>query len=187
MLPPLEEIERRRKSLGLTQKQLAKMVGISQSMVAKIESKKINPSYLKTKSIFDFLESLELRREVKAKEILHKEVVGIGKDEALSKASRLMHQTGYSQLPVFNGQQVVGSISERTVLNQILGGKDVTELSRMKVESVMEDAFPQVDEETPLTVISTLLQYNSAVLATKKGQVKGIITKADLLKVVRSR
>ncbi len=36
MLPPLEEIERRRKSLNLGQKQLAKMVGVSQSMIAKI-------------------------------------------------------------------------------------------------------------------------------------------------------
>ncbi|MGB6681820.1 MAG: helix-turn-helix domain-containing protein, partial [Candidatus Bathyarchaeia archaeon] len=32
MLPQLEEIEKRRKSLDLSQKELAKMVGVSQSM-----------------------------------------------------------------------------------------------------------------------------------------------------------
>ena len=67
MLPPIDEIERRRKSLGLGQRQLAKIVGVSQSMIAKIETGRINPSYLKTKTIFDLLESLERKIEVKAK------------------------------------------------------------------------------------------------------------------------
>ncbi|MEM3430798.1 MAG: CBS domain-containing protein, partial [Candidatus Bathyarchaeia archaeon] len=78
----------------------------------------------------------------------------------------------------------VGSISERTVLNQILSGKDPKILSKTPVESVMDEAFPTVDEETPITVISTLLQYSQAVLVTKRGEIKGIVTKADLLKVV---
>jgi len=67
MLPKIEEIERRRKSLGLGQKQLAKMVDVSQSMIAKIETGRINPSYIKTKAIFDLLESLERKREIKVK------------------------------------------------------------------------------------------------------------------------
>ena len=65
MLPQLEEIEKRRKILGLSQKELAKMVGVSQSMIAKIETGRINPSYTKTKDIFDLFESLEKKREIK--------------------------------------------------------------------------------------------------------------------------
>jgi len=186
MLPLLEEIERRRRSLGLSQKKLARMVGISQSLIAKIESRRINPSYLKAKAIFDLLESLERKRESKAKDILHKNVVGVASHEPVSKASSLMRQTGFSQLPVFDGKQVIGSISEKTMLNQILMGRNPFELSRLPVERVMDEAFPRIDEETPLTVISSILQHSPAVLVTKKGQVIGIITKADLLKEISS-
>ncbi|MEM2547192.1 MAG: helix-turn-helix domain-containing protein, partial [Candidatus Bathyarchaeia archaeon] len=59
MLPSLDEIAKRRKLLGLTQKQLAKIAGVSQSFVAKVESGKIDPSYSKVKAIFDVLERME--------------------------------------------------------------------------------------------------------------------------------
>lgn len=48
----------------------------------------------------------------------------------------------------------------------------------------MDEAFPQVGEDAPLALISTLLQTYSAVLVAKKGTVVGIITKADLLRMV---
>lgn len=184
MLPQLDEIEKRRKSLGLSQKELAKMVGVSQSMIAKIETGRINPSYIKTKAIFDLLESLEKKREIKVGEIVQGKVVGVQKDDPVSKATRIMNETGYSQLPVFDGTRIVGSMTEKSVLNQILAGKDPKELSKIPVESIMEESFPTVNEDAPLTVISALLQYSQAVLVTKKGQIKGIVTKADLLKVV---
>jgi len=186
MLPQLDEIEKRRKSLGLSQKELAKMVGVSQSMIAKIETGRINPSYIKTKAIFDLLESLEKKREIKVGEIVQGKVVGVQKDDPVSKATRIMNETGYSQLPVFDGTRIVGSMTEKSVLNQILAGKDPKELSKIPVESIMEESFPTVNEDAPLTVISALLQYSQAVLVTKKGQIKGIVTKADLLKVVTS-
>jgi len=184
MLPSLDEIVRRRKSLGLNQKELARLVGVSQSFVAKIETKKINPSYMKTKEIFDTLENLERKREKKAKEISHDRVVGVSKDDSLSRAAKLMNESGYSQLPVFSEKRAVGSISEKTVLDQILKVGDPAKLSKVSVEEAMEQAFPQVDEMTPLTAISSLLQYSSAVLVTKKGLVAGIITKADMLKII---
>ncbi len=185
MLPPLEEIEKRRLRLGLSQKQLAKFVGVSQSLIAKIEAGRINPSYLKTRAIFEQLESLEKRREVKVKEIYHGKVVGVEKEDPISKAIKLMRETGYSQLPVFDGKHVMGSISEKTVLDQTIRGLDFKQLSRLKVESVMEDAFPRVDEQTPLSVVSAILQYGNAVLVTRRGSVVGIITRSDLLKVLR--
>jgi predicted transcriptional regulator len=48
----------------------------------------------------------------------------------------------------------------------------------------MEDAFPTVKPETPVSVVSALLEHNTAVLVSEKGKVKGIITKADILKMV---
>ena len=70
MLPPLEEVAQKRKMLNLTQKQLAKLAGVSQSLIAKLESKKIDPSYTKVKAIFDALERLETKTEVHAAKVL---------------------------------------------------------------------------------------------------------------------
>jgi len=186
MLPSLDEIEKRRKGLGLSQKQLSKLSGVSQSMIAKIETGRINPSYSKTKAIFDTLENLQRKIETKAKDILQENVVGVQKSELVSKATETMHERGFSQLPVLDGVQPVGSISERTVLDQILKGHDLFEMSKLRVEEIMDEAFPSIDPETPLDIVSALLQYSSAVLVTKKGGILGIITKADLLKIIRS-
>ncbi len=58
MLPPIEEIANKRRLLGLKQAQLAKAAGVSQSLIAKLESGKIDSSYMKVKTIFDTLERL---------------------------------------------------------------------------------------------------------------------------------
>ena len=46
----LNEISRLRKQLGLTQAELAKLSGVSQSLIAKLEAGKIEPSYSKAKA-----------------------------------------------------------------------------------------------------------------------------------------
>lgn len=184
MLPSIEEISRRRRMLGLTQKELANLAGVSQSLIAKLESGKIDSSYTKVKAIFDALKQMEMKRAVHAKEIFHSEVVGVQKDEKTSKAARLMRDYDYSQLPVFDGERVVGSISEKTILSQISAGKDFSKISTLSVEEVMEEAFPQVGEDAPLSLISSILQVYPAVLVLRKGETVGIITKADLLRML---
>jgi predicted transcriptional regulator len=184
MLPSLEEIAKKRRMLGLTQKQLAQLAGVSQSLIAKLESNKINPSYDKVKAIFDALESLEMRTEFHAADVLHNKVIGVHKNEPVSKAVKLMMEYGYSQLPVFDDENVVGNVSEKTILEQIASGKNFAEISKLSVEDIMEEGFPQVGKKTPLRVVSNLLQVYSAVLVSEKGKVVGIITKADLLKVL---
>ncbi len=184
MLPSIEEIAKKRKILGLTQKQLAKLAGVSQSLIAKLEANKINPSYDKVKAIFDALESLEIRTELHANDVFHNTVIGIQRNEPLSKAVKLMMDYGYSQLPVFDGENVVGSVSEKTVLEQMASGKDFTQISQLHVEDVMEEGFPQVGKKTPLKLISNLLHVYPAVLVSERGKAVGIITKADLLKVL---
>jgi len=184
MFPSLEEIAKKRRMLGLKQAELAKLAGVSQSLIAKLESGKIDSSYTKVKTIFDALERLEVKTEIQAGKVLHNKVVGIQKNEPISKAVQLMKSHGYSQLPVFDGKQPVGSISEKTILRQILAGTDLVQISKLPTAEVMEEAFPQVGEDAPISLISNLLQVYSAVLVSKKGTVVGIITKADLLRML---
>ena len=48
----------------------------------------------------------------------------------------------------------------------------------------MEPPFPTLDEKAPIALSAGLLQHYSAVLATARGEVQGIVTKSDLLKLV---
>lgn len=184
MFPTLEDIAKRRRQLGLKQSELAKMAGVSQSLIAKLEAGTIDSSYTKVKTIFDVLERLEFKSKVQATKVLHTEVVTVQKREPISKVVKLMKDYGYSQIPVFDEKQSVGSISEKAILRQILAGKDLEDISNLPTEEIMEEAFPQINEDAPLSLITSLLQSYSAVLVSKKGVILGIITKADLLRML---
>ena len=184
MFPTLEDIAKKRRQLGLKQTELAKLAGVSQSLIAKLEAGTIDSSYTKVKVIFDVLERIETKTKIQEQKIVPNQIIGIQKDEPIAKVVGLMKEHGYSQIPVFRGKQSVGSISEKTILREILGGKGLEQISKLPCEEIMEDAFPQVGEDAPLSLISSLLQVYSAVLVSKKGDVSGIITKADLLRML---
>jgi predicted transcriptional regulator len=184
MLPSLDEVAKKRRVAGLTQQKLARMANVSQSLIAKLESQKIDPAYTKVKAIFDALERLQTETEVRAEEVLHSNVIGIQKSAPVSEAVQTMAKHGYSQLPVFDGEHAVGSISEKTIIGKVSAGKDLSQVSKLSVSDVMEEAFPQVGEDAPLPLISGLLQVYPAVLILAKGKVVGIVTKADLLKML---
>ena len=184
MFPTLEDIAKRRRQLGLKQSELAKAAGVSQSLIAKLEAGTIDSSYTKVKTIFDVLERLEFKTKAQADKVLHKNVITVQKNEPISNVVKIMQEHGYSQIPVFDGKHSVGSVSEKAILRQIMAGKDLEEISKLPTEEIMEEAFPQINEDAPLALISSLLQTYSGVLVVKKGVVMGIITKADLLRII---
>jgi predicted transcriptional regulator len=115
--------------------------------------------------------------------IMNVPVVGVDLDDHVSKAATLMKDHDYSQLPIFDDHKSVGSISEKTLLNFFEKyGKPPS--PNLPVREIMDRPFPFVDEETPLTEILKHLRSNHGVLVTKQDHVVGIITKADLLKLI---
>jgi predicted transcriptional regulator len=55
----------------------------------------------------------------------------------------------------------------------------LVQISKLPTEEIMEEAFPQVSKDAPLSLISSLLQTYSAVLVAEKGDAVGIITKGN--------
>ena len=175
----LEEIRRMRKRLELTQKELAKLAGVSQSLIAKVESGKMDPTYSKAKKIFSVLESIKSRHEEKAGMFTTKKVIFTRKNERITDAAKKMKKNSISQMPVLEKGKVVGMVSETGILEMISKGKDISEL---KSEDVMEDAPPAISKNTPKEAIISLLRYTPIVLVHENGKCTGVITKADLLK-----
>lgn len=126
-------------------------------------------------------QSQRREKEPYARDLLQSKVVGVEEDDSVSRAAAIMKESGFSQLPVFSGRHIVGSIAEKVIMDRIVSGISPRELSSVPVSKVMAEAFPQIDEKAPLSLISTLLQYHSAVVVMRRRQVAGIITKADML------
>ncbi len=180
IFPELSNIKIKRQRLGIKQKELALKAGVSQSLIAKLERGLIEPSYPIIVRIFLSLESLEHKNEKKCYEVMSRKLIFLRKNDSIGKASELLKKHSISQIPVIEGKRVIGSISESIILDK-LSSIDRKKLFSMKVGEIMEESFPIVRADSPLSSIIPLLKTTSAVLISEKNEVKGIITKADLI------
>jgi predicted transcriptional regulator len=184
--PPASDIRKVRKGLDITQSQLAAASGISQSTIAKIERNTISASYATIVRLFETLEEMKNTtiRKLTASDVASKGIVTVQCTDKVRIASDLMKNTGYSQLPVLKGDTPVGSISERSIFEMIRQGKTMDELVEMSVARVMDESFPVVTENTPMTTITSMMSNCNAVLVARKGKIVGVITNADMLKMI---
>ena len=177
----LKEIKQMRKSLGLTQSELAKNANVSQSLIAKIEAGIIDPTYSKTKRIFETLDILAKKKEVKAFEIMHKKIISLNPDDSIKDAIAKMKKYEISQVPIIDNGNAVGFVSEALILDALIQQKGE------KVEDIMQEAPPVVSKDADVKLISNLLRFSPFVLISEKGNLKGVITKADVLRNMYKR
>jgi len=184
MLPELAEIERKRRTLDLTQAELAKLTGLSRSLIAKVETARMMPSYEKAKIIFDTLDAVEKKAGISLQvvtlgQICSKQVDYVEANETIDKVWRKMETKAFSQLPVRRDGRIVGSVMER-VINIALRDKNLKEKTDVTLSAIMEETFPILPAETPLTIVIGLLQQYQAVLVQEHGAVTGIATNTDV-------
>ena len=98
----------------------------------------------------------------------------------MTKAIALMKKHAISQIPVAEGEKILGLITETLVVAHF--GKDY---SKLKVEEIMEDSPPVISKNTSIGAVSDLLRYFPIVIVSEKGKILGIVTKADILKSIR--
>ncbi len=179
----LEEIKKIRKRFGLTQFELAKKALVSQSLIAKIESRRIDPTFTKVKKIFDVLDELKNKNELKAEDIMTKKVIYVNADDNITSAINKMRKHEISQLPVFNKNNVVGLVSESTILDSISSNKP-EKTAMLRIKDIMQDCPPIVSRKTSTSIISNLLKYYPIVLVAEEGKPTGVITKSDMLRTI---
>jgi predicted transcriptional regulator len=183
VLPRLEYIKQARVRLGITQRRLASLTGVSTSMINQIESGRCKPSYETARKIFEVLGSLEGKTSMKAGDICSRQLISVQKDERLYKALDMMRRNSISQMPVFDGSKVVGILTEDG-LAKIMVEKDEVELKDTPVSQVMESPPPLVDVSTPAKALVPLVRFAKCILVSERGNVVGIVTITDTLKMV---
>lgn len=179
MLLDITQIKKLRKKYSLSQKELAGKAGVSQSLVAKIESKKIDPAYSNAKKIFQALEELRNSQEPKAGDLMNKQVIFADIKQGLNEIVKVMKDKGISQLPVKSKETIIGLISESIIINSLAKYKD--KFVNLKVGDVMQDAPPIVSVNAKQGTLLELLRDNQIILIAEKGVVKGLVSKSDLL------
>jgi predicted transcriptional regulator len=94
-----------------------------------------------------------------------------------------MHQLSISQIPVFDGQEAVGIVSEDGIVKH-LADVGEAELKNAKLADTMEPVPPIVDHSTPANVLVPLIRYSKCILVSKNSKIIGIITASDTLKMM---
>ncbi|MGQ9719338.1 MAG: CBS domain-containing protein [Nitrososphaerales archaeon] len=178
----LKDIQRMRKVLGLTQSDLARLSGVSQSLIAKIEAGKIDPSFSKTMSIFRALQKLQLKNSKKAGDVMTRDVLSVDADSKVAEVVELMRDHAISQMPVLSRGEVVGSVSEKVLIKNLSNKESSKVLFMRRVKEVMEPTFPMVNGDTPADLLIPMLNFYSAILVMNGKRMTGIVTRADLLK-----
>ncbi|MGH7678230.1 MAG: pyridoxal-phosphate dependent enzyme, partial [Gemmatimonadaceae bacterium] len=113
------------------------------------------------------------------------DIVSVTAGQTVRQALRLMRLHDVSQLPVMDGANCVGSVSDWSLSARSL---EDTKLLDVTLSEVMDAPFPTVDDQQAAeTVAKVLSKSNPAVLVRTNGRVTGIVTRSDLLSYLMSR
>ncbi len=182
-LPGPQELRNLRLKSGLTQAELARKVGISQPLVARIESGDIDPRASTLRRILFVLQGSDKGKGLCARDMMKSPVIHVRPDDTISDASKIMEEHGFSQLPVIRDGVQIGSISETSIVEELTKARDFSRISIKSVSQAMVDGFPTISPETALETVSRIIGTHPAVLVVEKGKVAGIITRADLMRL----
>lgn len=150
-------------------------------MVAKIESGKLDPAYSKVQKIEEAMRLLTKEHEKEAAEIMNQGIITVSKEEKIQQVIHLMNKHSISQVPVLDRGNVVGLISESTLLR-----KNIEGMGQRTAKEIMDDVPPIITKHAAMDVVKQLLYHYPLVLVEEKGKLIGLITKADLIKILVS-
>lgn len=106
------------------------------------------------------------------------QLLSVNKADTVKEAIGLMNGKSISQIPVLDGEEVVGSLTDNKLLAKIIDNpllKDAT------VAEVMEGSMKFVALDSTLDVLSSMVEKEKAVLVRDSADKIHIITKHDIL------
>ena len=107
------------------------------------------------------------------------ELFAVSPDDTPLRAAELMQRHCVSQLPVIEGGQVVGGLSEVTLAKLLFEGVD---LAAGRVAEVMGKPLPALDAEAEVSeAYRLLLSGHSGLVVQRDGRPWGFLTRADLV------
>jgi len=183
LLPSLDIIKQERERLRLSQKQLANMANVSTSMINQIESGRCKPSYNTAKTIFEKLTNFEEAQSETAEDICTWNIVKLKVTNTIDDARKKMNSAGISQIPIFDGKEPKGVVTEQGILSRLADSDNKSNYKKTQLGDVMEDIPGIVAHDTPVKSIVQLIRTGKFLLVSKDAKY-GIISATDGLKIM---
>jgi cystathionine beta-synthase len=98
--------------------------------------------------------------------------------DEVKKIIRLMKQHGISQLPVLDGDRLLGIISEGDLVQALL--RDPENIDR-PIDGLIDQSYVVVPPETPLARLAAIFGEGKVALVQDGGKVRGLVTKIDFI------
>ena len=123
-------------------------------------------------------------RAIKIIEILKQKkdlpsIISVSTVDKLSDALNLIHKYNISQLPVIDGNKVVGSLNEISLMKFFHDGID---FNLQQVFEVMGKPFPTLDKDIDITeAYRVLLSGTTGIIVTEDEIPIGVVTRVDLI------
>jgi cystathionine beta-synthase len=127
---------------------------------------------------------LEPRINIRASQVVHgkarrnKELVSLPLGVTVEQAVNLMREHDISQVPIIEGGEVVGSMSEARILDILVSDPLA---KRKPVAEYMEKPFPVIPGEASITEIAQHMDRDTPAILVRQGSSFDIITKSDLI------
>ncbi|MEM1357431.1 MAG: pyridoxal-phosphate dependent enzyme, partial [Bacteroidota bacterium] len=128
-----------------------------------------------------------LEAELKVRDLIEQKTdaafSGIAKDATVREVLKLMKENDFSQMPVIEGEAIVGSITETDVLNYLLANP--MENSEQPVAAIMRAPFPEVPTEMTLSELGKhITKENPAVVTTDRSGRRHLVAQYDVLRAI---
>ncbi len=147
-------------------------------------SKTYNDNWMQNNGFMDRKARLTVQ-QVMALRARDAAIVTVEPTETIGEAISQMTEYGISQIPVMNGKEVVGSLTETSILNRLIEQPDAR---NEQVLTVMGEPFPVVRSSLPIEDLSLHLDKVSGAVLVQRAEDDSyqIITKSDLIRALAS-
>ena len=117
---------------------------------------------------------------------LHDEraTITVGPTDILTTAHNRLRNAGFSQLPVMDEGQLVGVVTEDTILRFVFGKP---ELMTAPVSDAMESAFIRLEKNASMNNLVAMLQVQPYAAVMDSEKFLGLITRSDVLNHLRKQ
>ncbi len=110
--------------------------------------------------------------------------ITVGPTDVLTTAHNRLRNAGISQLPVMDGANLVGVLTEDDIIRFVFGRP---ELLNSPVSDAMQSTFVKLDKNTPIDNLVALLQVRTCAAILDGERFLGLITRADVLNYLRKQ
>src|SRR5262249_46462 len=161
---------------NLTEKDL--MVIIIPDSGTRYLSKIYNDNWMRENQFIEPRIKVSAGQVVQDKQRRAEKLVSVPLGITIEQAVNLMREHGISQVPVIEGGEVVGSISETRILDILVSDP----IAKSKpVAEYMEKPFPVITEDASVEEIAHNIDHQTPAILVKGGTSFDIITKSDLI------